>query len=371
MELEWFTTPSERPADVATLERLLARVEPLPGGSSLTFEPGGQVELSSSRFDTCAQACTAVAADTAVVERELALHSVGLFASGTDPARPLGLLTEKPRYVAMRRYFDEFGPAAGRMMCGSAAIHVNLDAGDDIEGRARWHAAHVVGPALVAAFANSPSVEGSLTGWKSSRFEAWKELDGTRTAPVEGEKDPAASWADYVLDARVMFIRRPEAREDVYEPVLGHFTFRDWITQGHDLGYPDEDDLEYHETTLFPPVRPRGWVELRMIDMLPDPWWRAAVAVTTAVVCDPRARAAAIEACTPTISMWETAARRGLDEPVIRTAAEGCFDAALEALGRIGCGPEATDVVAAYADRYVYRGLCPADEQTHLDRSTR
>jgi glutamate--cysteine ligase len=366
VELEWFTTASSDPPDVATLERLLGDVDPLPGGSSITFEPGGQVELSSPALGSCAEACSAVATDSEVVRRVLQRRGVRLFAAGSDPDRALHLRTDKPRYVAMRRYFDEFGPAAGRMMCGSAAIHVNLDGGDDAEGHTRWHAAHVVGPALVAAFANSPAIEGSLTGWKSSRFEAWKELDGTRTAPVEGEKDPAASWADYVLDARVMFIRR----SSVYEPVLGHFTFKDWITQGHDLGYPDAGDLEYHETTLFPPVRPRGWIELRMIDMLPDPWWRAAVAVTTAVVCDPRARGAAIEACRPTISMWETAAHRGLDEPVIRAGAEGCFDAALEALDRIGCGPGAAEVVAAYADRYVYRGLCPADEQTH-DRSTR
>ena len=39
--------------------------------------------------------------------------------------------------------------------------------------------------------------------------------------------------------------------------------------------FPDADDLEYHLTTLFPPVRPRGWLELRMIDALPEELWPA------------------------------------------------------------------------------------------------
>ncbi len=358
VELEWFTTPSDRPPDVATLERLLAGLE-LPGRSSLTFEPGGQVELSSAPLNGCDEACAAIATDAEVVRHRLGRNGIGMFASGSDPARPLVLRTDKPRYVAMRRFFDTFGPAGGRMMCGSAAIHVNLDAGEDEEGHARWHAAHVVGPALVAAFANSPAFEGAWTGWKSSRFEAWKELDGTRTAPVEGAYDPSGAWTDYVLGARVMFI----PRSGVYEPVLDNFTFADWIVHGHALGFPTEGDLRYHETTLFPPVRARGWIELRMIDMVPDPWWRAAVAVTTAVITDAEARALALDACRPTISMWETAARRGLDEPVLRRAAEGLFDAALTGLARVGCGAAASRVVEAYADRYVSRGRTPADEQ--------
>ena len=51
VEIEWFTTPSSNPPDVATVERILAPIQPLPSRSKLTFEPGGQVELSSAPFD--------------------------------------------------------------------------------------------------------------------------------------------------------------------------------------------------------------------------------------------------------------------------------------------------------------------------------
>ena len=52
--------------------------------------------------------------------------------------------------------------------------------------------------------------------------------------------------------------------------MLAPLTFAEWIEDGHELGWPTLDDLDYHLTTLFPPVRPRGWLELRMIDALPD-----------------------------------------------------------------------------------------------------
>ena len=39
--------------------------------------------------------------------------------------------------------------------------------------------------------------------------------------------------------------------------------------------------------------------------MVDDPWWRAAVAVTTAIVCDERARARARNACRTIDGMWE------------------------------------------------------------------
>lgn len=358
-ELEWFTTPSFDPPDVATVTHLLSSLE-LPAGSALSFEPGGQVELSSVPFDTVGETCDALACDTRVVEAELASKGTGLFAAGLDPDRPHRLLTDAPRYVAMRRYLDTLGPAGGRMMCAAAAIHVNLDAGSDDEGRRRWRTAHLIGPMLVAAFANSPRTEEGVTGWKSSRMEAWLRLDPTRTEAVAegGPSDPADAWAKYALDARVAFIRVA----DRFEPLVEPLTLERWISDGHALGHPTADDVEYHLTTLFPPVRPRGYIELRMIDMLPDPWWRAAVALTTALVCDRAAQASALEACAPTEGLWDIAARCGLDDPQLRASAAACFPVALDALDRIGCDTETKAAAHAYVERYTEVGLCPADE---------
>ena len=97
-------------------------------------------------------------------------------------------------------------------------------------------------------------------------------------------------------------------------------------------------DLDYHLTTLFPPVRPRGYLELRCLDALPDRWWPALAAITVTLVDDPVAADAAAELCAPVADSWETAARHGLDDETIRRAVTGCAELAAAALSAVAEG---------------------------------
>src|SRR5581483_9061457 len=100
--------------------------------------------------------------------------------------------------------------------------------------------------------------------------------------------------------------------EDAFVPVVTPLSFGQWMAQGHQLGWPTFDDLHYHVTTLFPPVRAKGWLELRMIDALQDPWWRVALAVSAALLDTPDA-GERVDAITATVvGRWEEAARLGL-----------------------------------------------------------
>ncbi len=158
-----------------------------------------------------------------------------------------------------------------------------------------------------------------------------------------------------------MLIRTSGEFVPIHEPM----TFADWIRDGHPLGYPTLDDLDYHLTTLFPPVRPRGWLELRMLDSLPAPWWTVPVAVATALLYDPLAAEAAgwaVLAAQGTADLWIEASRQGLAHPQLAASAQACFRIALEAMPRLGVGRATIDTVAAYLDRYVARGRCPADD---------
>ena len=93
-------------------------------------------------------------------------------------------------------------------------------------------------------------------------------------------RPPAVS---YVLDAKVMVLRDPESRRWTAPSGL---TFRDWV-RGAVGPPPTADDLEYHMSTLFPPGRPRGHLELRMIDAQPgDDGWIVPAAVAGALFDD-------------------------------------------------------------------------------------
>ena len=75
-------------------------------------------------------------------------------------------------------------------------------------------------------------------------------------------------------------------------------SFADWVTGEAALGgrRPTPTDLDYHLTTLFPPVRLRGFLELRYLDAAAEPWWPALAAVTSTLLDDPVAADAAAEA---------------------------------------------------------------------------
>jgi glutamate--cysteine ligase len=159
-----------------------------------------------------------------------------------------------------------------------------------------------------------------------------------------------------------MFIRE---NVDRYIPLDRPLSFARWILEGHELGYPTVDDLDYHLTTLFPPVRPRGWLELRYLDALPDPWWRVAATVVATLLLDDEAKAAAFRATEGTEDLWLAAARWGLEHPALASAALESVEAALEAAGRVGADDASVDALASYLDRYVARARCPADDRLY------
>jgi glutamate--cysteine ligase len=344
---------------LAQAERILTDLCPLPAGSRLTIEPGGQLEISTATFTNVDDACTAAADDLFVLDQRCTAEGVELVALGADPARRAERVVTAPRYRAMQAYFDTLGRAGRIMMCNTAALQVNVCLGD-ARMVDRWRLVHALGPTLIASFANSPLADGGASGWQSSRLQQWWLLDPSRSAPVPIDDDPVVSWPAYALDARVMLIRTSEHdHRAVTEPM----TFREWISLGHELGYPTHDDLVYHLTTLFPPVRPKGWLELRMFDALPTPFWHVATALVSVLLDDEQAADEAGRAVAGTEALWVDAAQLAVGHPALAASARRCFDIGIEALERNDAAPATVDVVTGFADRWTSRGRCPADDR--------
>ncbi|MCF4136022.1 ergothioneine biosynthesis glutamate--cysteine ligase EgtA [Streptomyces sp. Tue 6430] len=377
VEVEWFVHELRSPRLPVPPERLAAAYEALrtvPLSSALTVEPGGQLELSSPPAASLTECVSTVAADLDAVRAVLREAGLVLAGLGTEPWHPPRRFLHEPRYDAMETHLDRTGPAGRAMMCTSASVQVCLDAGHEEPGPLghgrRWWLAHMLGPVLVAAFANSPLLGGEPTGWRSTRQRLWTEIGAGRAGAPDLDREPRAAWAERVLDAPVMCVRRDDGPWDVPEDL----TFREWTRSGT----PTRADLEYHMSTLFPPVRPRGHLELRMIDAQPgEDGWIVPLAVTTALFDDPEAAESAYRAVKPLAErsrsgpaphnpLWSEAARSGLADPELQETAVACFTTALEALPRIGADAGVTDAVAAYLERYVRKGRSPADDQ--LDR---
>ncbi|GAA4224007.1 glutamate--cysteine ligase [Streptosporangium album] len=350
VELEFLVFDRGDPGRQVPVARTADALPPLPGGSRVTFEPGGQLELSGPA-GSLPDAIALLAADVEAARTALRKAGLVLAGVGLDPLRPARRQLRLPRYEAMSAFLGM--PYGALMMCSTASIQVNLDLGE--KPAVRWERAHLLGPVLTAAFANSSLSEGRPCGWMSGRQAVWENLDRTRTAPIPASGDPAAAWAAYLLDARLMLVREDGERCRV---IRDGSTFRDWLTApARPLTVVD---LAYHATTIFPPVRPRGWLEIRYLDAQHPASWPVCVAVTHALVMDDRAADAAMAAVEPCAAMWPQAARHGLADPRLRRAAETCFRAALTAMPRLGMPPALAREVAAFADRHVTSGRPPA-----------
>jgi len=388
-ELEWLTVQGECPASdplsaprprVSALAAALgphappslasgSPALPLPGGSRVTVEPGGQIELSSDPFGTATELCDNLRADARLLDELLAVAGIRTVARAADADRGADRLLRSPRYRAMERSFAGIGPFGKLMMCNTAATQVSVDAGADTgEVAARWRMLYAAGPALVAAFACSPALHGAPPGaWASQRMRTWLRLDTARTRPpVQDWADPISGYARWALDVPLLCLRRPDDAEARTVPGCPDWspppgaTFADWLSGALDdeVGRrPGTDDLRYHLTTLFPQVRASGYFEIRYLDAQPGEDWTVPIHLFDALLSSPSTVAEATALADPTAEQWSHTARCGLADPEIRAVAAALLDLAA-AHART---PEATADLGAAARR-CRAGRTPTDE---------
>ncbi|MEU5186324.1 ergothioneine biosynthesis glutamate--cysteine ligase EgtA [Streptomyces klenkii] len=376
VELEWLVHDAQDPSRPVSPRRLAAaadRLQALPLRSLITIEPGGQLEFSSRPAESLTACVEEVSADLAAART--ALRSLGLLLAGygKDPWHPPRRVLTTPRYRAMEDFHDHWGGAGRTVMTKTASVQVCVDAGHEEPGPLgfgrRWRLAHLLGAVLVAAFANSPLDGGRPTGWRSTRQACYERMDPSRTLAPAEDADPREAWTAYALDARIMCVR---SGQGPWEPPWG-LDLRGWARTARPRP-ATADDVAYHLTTLFPPVRPRGHLELRMIDAQPgEDGWVVPLAVTAALFDDPVAAETSYRAVkaladtagqepAPRNALWRNASRLGLADPELRSAAAVCFAAAREALPRLGATPRVLAAVDAFTGQYVDRGRCPADD---------
>jgi glutamate--cysteine ligase len=307
---------------VEDLQELLATVE-FPGGSRLTYEPGGQLELSGPPGCTAVQAVDPIRADLAEVERALASRGWHLDSGAYDGRREPRRVNGLARYGEMEKWFAEGGwSTAPQMMCNTAAVQVNVGCGPD--PALTWRRANRMAATLAAAFAASPDEE-----WASCRLKVWAGLDSSRTRSAFSSGDPLDDWTAYAMSAKAML---RQVADGIIRIACGP-TFAEWVAG---VALPDEpptlSDFDLHLSTLFPPVRLKGWIEIRVFDMPSQNDWPVPVAVTAALLTGDEVDGEEDLLAPVTGVDWTEAARRGLGDADLRAAAQGLIDAAISRL---------------------------------------
>jgi glutamate--cysteine ligase len=347
---------------------------PLDNGGRLTFEPGAQIEHSTKVHTSAAAALTDVDEVLRRLRRAFTARSVRLAAVGLDVWHPVEEVAQQlraGRYTAQAAYYRQRGHWGGVMMRHTASLQINLDLGPEGVWQERWLLANLMSPLLTATFACSPSPETVCT-----RAKAWQELDPTRSGfpklLIEGPgDDPRTEWAEAALAADVMLIR---AADEHFVPGCPGQRFSDWITDGHPrFGWPTAGDLDYHLTTLFFEVRPRGFLELRAGEALPDALRPAQVVLSSALLYDDRARTDALALLggerSSLDAMWRRSAVKGVHDDELKRLACRLWEVAIRGAERLGVdwfGEDNLTRTAAFVDQYTARGRVPGDHLAEL-----
>jgi glutamate--cysteine ligase len=193
----------------------------------------------------------------------------------------------------MDQHFARIGEFGRKMMRATCAIQINLDFGPPEIASERWRLANMIAPSLNAIFANSAYIY-SGQRYRSFRSEIWRRADPTRTGRLydRPDLDPIADYLRFALDAEVMLLCDGL---DGCIPPPGPMTFRQWMSAASGVRRPTLADWHLHLTTLFPDVRPKGWMELRSVDCLPRKWWSVPVVLATTLLYDQNLRRQALE----------------------------------------------------------------------------
>lgn len=313
--------------------------------SSVTLEPGGQVELSGQLCpDLCCNESDFIRHVNNLVAagNRLGLAFLGL---GTQPFTPLDEIgwVPKERYGIMGPYMLRTGDMGQRMMKQSAGIQVNLDYSDEADCMDKLRLAQALAPLLYGLFANSPLLDGRPSGFLSTRGEIWSRTDADRTGFLPFLFEDRAGFADYIeyaLDVPMYFIIRDGRFVDM---TAERFPFRRFLRHGFAGHRPTMSDWDTHLSTLFPEVRLRPQIEVRSIDSVPPTLALSVAALLKGLLYDQHARRDAWQLCRPASSAelqescraaWRLGLRAPWRDGTLLDLAHACLELACRGLRR-------------------------------------
>ncbi len=326
----------------------------LPGGARISFEPGGQIEISSARHERASGLISELMQIIALLRDACDRESVLLTTRGVDAwngIERVPLQLHRSRYARMARYFDSIGTSGARMMRQTASVQINVETGD--RPLERWTLLNALAPYLTAIFANSARYESRDTGHASYRAHLWRTLDVSRTGLAARDDDPVATYTSFALDAGAIFSNTGEN---------GYSTFREWMTE--DAGSYDDWDL--HLSMLFPEIRPKGFFEIRSTDMVSPEWLAAPIALIAGLVYHQptslRANELLAGSDSSLLSRAGVLAQRdraisAVSRELVTLALSGCRQLESTYLSRADI-----ETLETFADSYVYNGRSPADD---------
>lgn len=186
----------------------------------------------------------------------------------------------KKRYDFMYKYFNERGDMAHNMMKGTCSLQCSIDYSSEKDFVRKYKIANCLSPVFYTLFDNVYIFEGEPSKSRNMREIIWENTDTDRSGMYKFSFDDDLSYkkyAEHILNTPLIF-----SIDENHEPYyVGKTTFKEVFEDVKDT------DLIFHALSIvFPDVRAKRYIEIRMMDEIKYPLNFSAVALIKGLFYD-------------------------------------------------------------------------------------
>ena len=252
------------------------------GNVDISIEPAGQFELALRAKKSVSELYEVYKTHMESIipifeKRGLLLVTLGYHPkSKIDDIR----IIPKARYDFMYKYFKEHGGEyAHNMMKGTCSLQFAVDYKNEEDFKKKYFLASALSPFLYSVFDNSLIFEGETYVDRNLRQTIWEGTDRDRTGLYDFAFDSDMTYQKYaekILDTPMIFM--PTKDGEVY---VGRKTLDELMTE------ENADIMVNHGLSIvFPDVRVKNYIEIRMPDNIPYPYNMAASSLIKGIFLD-------------------------------------------------------------------------------------
>ncbi|MDO5726029.1 MAG: glutamate-cysteine ligase family protein [Tissierellia bacterium] len=233
----------------------------------LTTEPGGQFEFSYGPKKTVMELETKYKEFMQILLPMLEKNNYSLLGIGYHPKTKISelKLLPKARYRAMYNHFSKTGTMGHNMMLGTAALQLSMDFSSEEDYIKKFRVTNALSNVLSSIFDNAYFFEGGISPIHNIRAKIWENTDGDRGGVIRqafSDDFSYEKYAEYIVNESAML----EVKDGKYLPTDKK------IGDLYIVGETSKDYLEYLLTLVFPDVRTKRFIEIRMADSIPYPY---------------------------------------------------------------------------------------------------
>lgn len=236
-------------------------------GVTITLEPGSQFEFNSTPKNSLDGLRDDYFMFLDDVLDILDGKNQDLLNLGYHPKTRIDDITilPKKRYDYMFNYFKKKGSHAHNMMKGTAALQMAIDYSSQEDYIKKFKVVNGLSPVIYAMVDNSYYFEGKSYEGHNLRAYIWENTDKDRSGVVPSSFDLDYSYgkyADYILnhppilmdDGKRVYPTGDKLVRDIFDPEAY-----------------SKEELDHILTMVFPDVRTKNYIEIRMMDSVPYP----------------------------------------------------------------------------------------------------